>query len=329
MDAADTALVCAECGAKFLLPYGAVVAGAIDLLRLAMKQGWIPNGHGGHVDPNCAKKAGVQAGIAAAIASALTTERARAARGFRPMGRKPAKRDPRTMRMEKYLTAAVLADPPARVDWSATATDLGPMANDALGDCTCAAAGHLIQCWSATNGGQIIIPDADIVTAYSAVGGYVPGDPSTDNGAFELDVLNYWRTTGIGGHKILAFVAVDPKNRRHVEIAMDLFGGLYSGLSLPASARDQEVWSLPFGGAIADGAPGSWGGHAVPWLNYGPLGIVCVTWGALKTLTWSFAATYTEELYAVVSEDWATGAMPAPSGFDLPTLQADLAAVAG
>ena len=39
--------------------------------------------------------------------------------------------------------------------------------------------------------------------------GFRPGDPSTDRGAYALDVLNYWRQSGIAGHRIAAYAAVD------------------------------------------------------------------------------------------------------------------------
>ena len=93
--------------------------------------------------------------------------------------------------------------------------------------------------------------------------GYKPSDPSTDRGAVELDVLRYWRKTGVGGYKIDAFVALEPKNHLHVQAAVDLFGGSYIGLALPVSAQQQKVWSVPPGGPTGTGAPGSWGGHAV------------------------------------------------------------------
>jgi hypothetical protein len=328
MGTADIVLACASCGIRYLVPGGVYISGGIDLIRAAMKEGWIPDGHGGHVDPKCAARLGLAAGMAAAVSSAMTSAAAKRDRD-RKMGRKPARVDARTLKMSRYLTPAVLADPPPRVDWSSKVSAFGEMGNDAIGDCTCAAAGHLIQTWSAENGAEIIVPDADIIAAYSAVTGYKPDDPSTDNGAVELDVLNYWRQTGIGGHKIAAFVAVDPKNRRQMTIALDLFGGLYAGIEMPVSCQDQEVWAVPAGGPLGAGLPGSWGGHAAPFVNYGPLGVVCVTWGALKTVTWDFVDTYVSELYAVVSVDWADGTRPAPSGVDMAALLSDLALVSG
>ncbi len=245
------------------------------------------------------------------------------------LGRRAVRHDPKTLKLARYLGPQILAAPPPRVDWSAEMTDLGVMANDSLGDCTAASAGHMIQAWSSMNGDQVIIPDADVVAFYSASTGYVPGDPSTDQGGVELDVLNAWRKIGIGGHKILGYVAVDPKNRAHMKLAIDLFGGVYAGAGLPISAQTQEVWSVPTEGVVGNGAPNSLGGHAIPFLNYGPLGPVCVTWGELKTITWSWVEAYCDEAYALLSGDWATGVKQAPSGFDLAALQADLAGVAG
>lgn len=243
------------------------------------------------------------------------------------LGRLKAKSDPHPLRAAKYFTAGLLADPPQRRDWLSSMTNIGVMQNDTLGDCTCAGAGHLIQAWTAANGAQVIVPDREIVKAYSAVSGYVDGDPSTDQGAYALDVLRYWRDVGIGGHKILGWVALNPRNRKQLEIAANLFGGVYAGFDLPASARGQEVWATPAGGPVGDGLPRSWGGHMVPLLNYGPLGMVCVTWGAPLTMTESFIATYCEEAYAVVAEDWASGGRAAPSGLLLNELLADLQAV--
>lgn len=244
------------------------------------------------------------------------------------LGRRPAKVDPHPLRMARYLTAGLLADPPKRRDWLSPMTDIGMMLNDVEGDCTCAAAGHMIQAWTAANGDQVIVPDTAIQAAYSAVGGYVPGDPTTDNGAYALDVLKLWRDVGIGGHKILGWVALDPKNRRQMQIACDLFGGVYAGFELPRTAHGQEVWAVPSYGAVGQGMPGSWGGHMIPLLNYGPLGYVCLTWGAPLTLTEAFVETYCEEAYAVASIDWAQGGRAAPSGLLVDRMVADMQAVA-
>ena len=83
-------------------------------------------------------------------------------------------------------------------------------ANDRLGDCTCAAAAHLIQDWTSNNSGEVTLADPDILKAYEAVSGYDPDTHTNDNGAVETDVLNYWRHTGIGGRNIHAYVSLEP-----------------------------------------------------------------------------------------------------------------------
>lgn len=246
----------------------------------------------------------------------------------RRLGKKPARHDPRTLQMANYL---LLPPIPATQDWTKKASSAwGMMLNDELGDCTCAAVGHAIQSWTANAGPkEITISDKEVVAAYSAITGYDPGDPSTDQGAVEMDVLRYWRKKGIGGHKIQAYVALEPKNHEHARAAVDLFGGAYIGVSLPISAQKQSVWSVPPGGPTGQGAPGSWGGHAVIVLAYDSHGLTCITWGARKKLTWSFWDTYCDESYAMISPDWVAKNKPSPEGFDLAALQTDLKAVAG
>ncbi len=243
------------------------------------------------------------------------------------LGKQPARHDPRTLQMADYLA---LPDIPPQADYtSKVGPDWGMMLNDRTGDCTCAAAGHAIQLWSANESREITIPDSKVLRAYSAVSGYRPGDPSTDRGAVELDVLKYWRKAGVGGHKIDAFVALEPGNHHHVMAAVELFGLSYVGLALPLSARSQAVWSVPPGGPRGQGAPGSWGGHAVIVGQYDAQFLTCVTWGRPQRMTWAFWDAYCDESYALLSGLWAPDGRRSPSGFDHPALEADLKEVAG
>src|ERR1700688_8459 len=98
--------------------------------------------------------------------------------GSRKFGKHPARHDPRTLKLAKYLTPA-LTPPPERVNWSRGFNfNWGAMLNQDLGDCTIAACGHAIQTWSLDNGRMITLPDADILTGYECACGYVVGDPS-------------------------------------------------------------------------------------------------------------------------------------------------------
>lgn len=251
------------------------------------------------------------------------------------LGRQPRRCDPRTLQLAKYLETAGAVLPPAPLtkNWGDKVSAWGMMLNDTLGDCTIASAAHMVLSASTNNEAPKTISDADIQTAYSAVSGYVAGDPSTDNGAVELDVLNYWRQTGIGGDKIEAYAAIDlSENEALIKQAIWLFGGIYIGVDLPLSAQDQDVWNITGADAanghlIGRNQPGSWGGHAIPVLGYDTQAYQCVTWGAAKWMTKAWFDAYVTEAYVVISPDWVPPAGVAPNALDLKTLQGDLALV--
>lgn len=245
----------------------------------------------------------------------------------RNLGKQLPRLDLRTLELADYLLTEELPDPPPSVNYGGKipAQGWGMMGNDKAGDCTCAAAGHFIQDWTSNTGTEVTISDQAVIKAYSAVTGYDPDTGLNDNGAVELDVLNYWRRKGIGNHKIQAYVALEPKNRNHVRDCIYLFGGCYIGLALPVSAQEQRTWSVPPEGAKGRGAPRSWGGHAVVVIGYNARRVTCVTWGAVQQMTWGFWDAYCDEAYAVLSPDWCDAAKKAnPAGFDLATLEKDL-----
>ncbi len=244
----------------------------------------------------------------------------------RRLGKLVARHDPRTLQLANYVKPE-LPPPPREADWTKKIKTWPMMANDRIGDCTCAAAGHLIQEWTANASGDAkVVPTKAIIGAYAAISGYDPASGAHDNGANELDVLNYWRRRGIGGHVIDAYVALEPRNHAHVMESVYLFGGCYIGVALPLSAQRQRVWAVPPGGPTGAGAPNSWGGHAVPVVAYDARGLTVVTWGALVRMTWGFWEAYCDEAYAILSKDWLAK-NKAPSGLDVAALQADLKAI--
>ncbi|MGC2171598.1 MAG: hypothetical protein WA623_09450, partial [Candidatus Sulfotelmatobacter sp.] len=209
------------------------------------------------------------------------------------LGKQAPRHDPRTLLFASYTTPALPAPPPALNVARKVKGPWGMMDNDQIGDCTCAAAGHLIMEWTANAQSEMFTPsDQQIVAAYSAITGYNPVTGANDNGAQEIDVLNYWRQQGIAGRQIQAFMALEPGNHAHVMDGVWIFGGCYIGLALPKSAQAQtqnhQPWSVPSSGTSGDGAPGSWGGHAVPVVAYDSRSLTVVTWGALQTMTWGF-----------------------------------------
>jgi len=242
------------------------------------------------------------------------------------LGKKAPLADPRNFQFGSFTQVTVpVPEPPAEVSWIVKVPEpWNVLLNNSLGDCVPAAMAHTLQQVSFFAGNPVIPTDDQVLTMYEKIGGYVPGDPATDNGAFMLDALKYWRNTGVAGHKILAFVQVDPLNLHQVRQAIYLFGSVFAGLQLPISAQGQDIWTVPQGGAYLDGSPGSWGGHCVPIMAMSPESLTCVTWGQKLKMSHNFLRDYCDELYAVVSSDWMNKAGLSPGGFNLQQLENDL-----
>lgn len=242
------------------------------------------------------------------------------------LGKRRAVTDLRTLKLTRYSTLS-LSQIPYGADWSSKVNTWPMMLNDRIGDCTIAAAGHMIEQWTTYTDAGFAPTDQQILAAYEAVSGYQPGQPSSDNGAVMIDVLNYWRKTGIGAHTIAGYVGLNPVLQTEVRAAAYLFGNVYLGIQLPMSAQTQTVWQVPAQGPNGSGAPGSWGGHCVPVVQFDLHGLTVVTWGTLQRMSWQFLRTYCDEAYGVLSKDWISSANIAPNSFSILQLTADLAAL--
>lgn len=236
--------------------------------------------------------------------------------------------DKRTLQFGAYLTKALPA-PPVSVDYTKLVTKWPMMGNDQYGDCTCAAAGHMIEEWTANTGAVNILSDQQVLDAYNH---FAHGN--ADAGADMLSVLKYWRKTGIGGDKILAFAQLEPQNDVQLRDAVSIFASAYIGLALPDFAAPAGAdlltipWIVPGQGPVGDAAPNPNNGHCVPAVAYDQRFIYVVTWGAIKTMSWQFYDAYADEAFAVLSPDWINQKVgTSPSGFDLAALEQDLAAV--
>jgi len=246
------------------------------------------------------------------------------------LGKGPPKFDPKTLLFAKYLTSR-LAPPPMKVDYAKAVKEWPMMANDKYGDCTCAAAGHLIQDWTANTGKMKVISDPIIISVYEH---FVGKHPPPDEGISMLDVLKYWRKTGFGEDRIHAFAQLELKDATQVRDAVYLFGGCYIGLTLPnftvpKGVGDPSVpWIVPPSGPNGNAAPNKKNGHCVPIVGYDPRSLWVVTWGTLKQMSWQFYLTYADEAFALLSPDWINKKFKkAPPGLDLKSLESDLSKV--
>lgn len=226
--------------------------------------------------------------------------------------------------MASNLKSAVLSNVPQSQIWGTKVSQWTQMLSPQLQTCAVAAAGHLIQTWTSELGSEVLLSDNVILAAYSQLSGYDPQTGAGDNGVYLPALINYWASTGIGGHVIDQYLALESGNQAHIQVAVFAFGGCIVELELPASAKSQDVWSVPAQGAIGIGARRSWCAHVVSIIGYDQLYLTSVTCGQIKRMTWNFLMTYWGSAYAVFSQsDFVTRAGTAPNGLNLSQLQDD------
>ena len=216
--------------------------------------------------------------------------------------------------------------PPRQLDWYSHVASWPVYLNDQIGDCCFAEVGHQIESASTYVGTAVEVSDQDVLAFYEMFG-YVPGDPSTDNGAVIQDVLGAWRSTGIGGHRCLAFAEVDVTNLGEVKKACALFSSLDLGITVTQGDVDAFNSGQPWSTAYAAGADA--GGHSVELAGYDPFGGWVVTWGALQRFTWAWWKRAVQEAWLVVMPEWLNASEVAPSGCDLHRLGVLMQAMTG
>lgn len=252
------------------------------------------------------------------------------------LGKKKPKHDARTALLYNFINHATLPDPAPVADWaSRLPDDVGMMANDRIGLCTVAGIAHLLQLWTSNAGTLVTISDDDVIATYKAITLKIngvaydeaapldtSGENPTDTGLCLLDVLNYVRANGIGGHgKGLAFVKVNHLDIQEMRIATQLFGGTYVGVALPATSLE-HVGTL-WGDATGPTA----GGHCIATHKVDPMGPSYITWGKRQPATWAWHLWCCDEAYAIIAPEWVSDDVLAPSGFCIEKLRTYLAAL--
>ena len=133
--------------------------------------------------------------------------------------------------------------------------------NDQLGDCTCAGICHCFGAWTkyAGNGAEVIFADSVVETLYERFG-YVPGQPSTDQGAQLVQVLQSVQQEPVQGNTIDAYAELSDLSIAGLTTALKWYGPVYLGINCYQSMEDQFNAGQPF-----TYVPGSkyLGGHCV------------------------------------------------------------------
>lgn len=238
--------------------------------------------------------------------------------------------DPRQPRVRLTRLAGVGVETPPTADWISGVRTWGMLGNDSLGDCVAAGAGHAAMALSHYGSAKDYqVQTDDAITMYEAISGYRPSDPSTDVGATLQDGLSYWRSTGIAGHKIVAFAQLTVTDLEVIRACIATFGTVYTGMNFPSSAMDQfnagQPWKTVRRSTIE-------GGHCVPIGAYTADTFTCVTWGQAQPMTVDFFGRYFDEVWVPITTEWiggGDGTPVSPTGLDTDALNADYLALTG
>lgn len=231
------------------------------------------------------------------------------------------------VRLATHMSARALPPTPAVVDYASKVRSWPMYLNNQIGDCTAAGIAHAIQAWTAYGKGLVTLPNSAVLRLYEAFG-YVPGQPDTDRGAVEQDVLHYVQANGVGGHKILAYAQVDHTSLDEMKTALNLFGSVYLGAQMPQSAMDQtnagQAWDIDPGSPIE-------GGHCFTLQRWDTTDapMTFVTWGQLQRATTRWWEANGMEAWVMISEDWFNAAGKTVTGVDLSELGDEFSVVTG
>jgi hypothetical protein len=170
-------------------------------------------------------------------------------------------------------------------------------------------------------------PEVDPI--YREWSGY-DGSDATDQGTNSEAAALLWEQKGLRWGQdwldVPTIRAINPANIMHVKSAVAFLGPTQIDLGLPlAWQQEQSTWTV-IGGSW--GQPSTWGDHRVLATGYTSLGLVLLTWGLRRLLTWPALALYGLGAEATVSRSWLDTMGVSPAGLDLDALEREGRAVA-
>lgn len=245
------------------------------------------------------------------------------------LGKLPAKKGAVKLKLSKYLTAE-LPEPPEEFGDEYLIKHWPALGNNRYGNCVIASKGHIIPMWCAEGGKEVKFSTKNVLADYSAITGFNPCDPSTDNGTYMSDAAKYFYKTGYADaknerHKIDAYLSITPGDVHEHRIALYLFGAVDIGFSVPAYCMRQfalgQVWD------VCDTNDNIQGGHCVPLVARRNGMFTCATWGKLQQMTDEFLEKYEDEAIVYLSPEMFGEDKITNEGFDYEQLKADLEAL--
>lgn len=247
------------------------------------------------------------------------------------LGKLPPKQNARTLHLKNYISHDILPDPVRRVfrEYKVPEQAKQMYGNERYGNCVWAMLANYIILTTCHTGSVVIPTLDDVLAGYSAVTGFNPGPPPiNDNGTAMTDAFDYMRTTGMAGHKILAWAKIDHTDIRSRRLGVQLFGATCVGVQLPDNAEDQFDSGEPW--EVDDAVPNPDSGHAILHPGYGSLGGDYVSWAKWDQKAGAeWESECIDEEYVLISDMWFDAVTnKTPGGLDLATLEKDLNAIA-
>lgn len=216
-------------------------------------------------------------------------------------GKKAARPDSVKLKFADVFNEAVLPTPPISFGHE----NLMPggtwfmLANDRWGDCVWAGAAHEHMLWTLEgNIPRAHFTSKDVLSDYSAVTGFNPLNPNTDQGTDMQAAAAYRQKTGIidtmgQRHTIDAYSALRKGDMNQLATAAYIFGAVGVGVQCPYSMEDQfnssQPWSVVEGDSVE-------GGHYFPVVGRNSDGnFLCITWGRIQAITPAWLIKYCDE----------------------------------
>lgn len=242
------------------------------------------------------------------------------------LGLKTVQEQPR-LRLSDYYTSDLpsvdsLSFPLGHSD---LVTSWGMLANDRLGDCAAAAALHQEILWAAEAKKQISVTDQTAINVYTAVTGYNPENPESDQGTDVHELFTYWKANsliGSDGSPIVAYAGLTPADPTELAVALSQFTTVFLGINVPDFAERQFEAGGPW--RPEQGRHQLIGGHAIPAVGAISADLFdIVTWGQKIGMTSSFYQAYGTTAVVALTHDMFNGNTDI-DGIDFDKLAANL-----
>ena len=217
--------------------------------------------------------------------------------------------------------------PPQGWEYAVPQSEMSVLGNDQYGCCAESGACGLaqIQSCNANPTDPFVPTTAEALALYTAVTGFNPNDPNSDQGTVLTDLLTYWQNTGFelttrSGKtrlsQIVGWASLDISSFALLRWAAYTFGGSYLGIQCPQRCEtDTTNWNFGPGLPIA-------GGHCIVQAGEGAAGGKMRTWGLFIPASAGFMGAYIDEAYIICSKDWVNNQDKSPSGLNLDSLLA-------